>query len=212
MASNCFKLTAPSNFRATPSPPPATQLSGTGLSQPPASLPSLPPALSLQDKTLTREPEGRAWAHVSAGPHLNLSGTTYKRQPSVTEKRKTGCEPPKMEPEGEAYCLAGNRVSTDQAGGRRRRGEEDWEEPQSKGGKVALSKVREAQGPWLSCWQARSGFSWRWPKLQVVWACVRPRRTVAPAPRTVGEAVRANCLPGHLASSLNLSFLICKVE
>ena len=73
-----------------------------------------------------RQSRRRAWAHVSAGPDLNLSGTTYKRQPSVTEKRKMGCMPPKMEHEGEAYCLAGNRVSTDQAGGRRRLGEEDW--------------------------------------------------------------------------------------
>lgn len=57
---------------------------------------------------------------------MNLSGTTYKRQPSVTEKRENGCKSPKMEHKGEAYCLAGNRVSTDQAGGRRRLGEKDW--------------------------------------------------------------------------------------
>ena len=121
------QLLATSEPLPPPPPPPNCQVLDSASPQRP-----FPPCLQhchFRTQTPTREPEGsrwRAWAHVSAGPDLNLSGTTYKRQPSVTEKRENGCKSPKTEHEGEAYCLAGNRVSTDQAGGRRRLGEKDW--------------------------------------------------------------------------------------
>lgn len=146
------QLLATSEPLPPPPPPPNCQVLDSASPQHP-----FPPRLQhchFRTQTPTREPEGsrrRAWAHVSAGPDLNLSGTTYKHQPSVTEKRENGCKSPKMEHKGEAYCLAGNRVSTDQAGGRRRLGRRTGEEPQSKECKLALSKIRKAQSLWLSC-------------------------------------------------------------
>lgn len=104
----------------------------------------------------------------------------YKCQPSVTEKRKTGCEPPKMEPEGEAYCLAGNRVSTDQAGvgggggggglggASKQRRQSGFVQSQRSPGSAAVlmtSKIRV-------CMEVTQAAGWS--------ACVRPRRTVAP--------------------------------
>lgn len=95
------QLLATSEPLPPPPPPPNYQVLDSASPQHP-----FPPRLQhchFRTQTPTREPEGsrqRAWAHVSAGPDLNLSGTTYKHQPSVTEKRENGCKSPKMGAQG----------------------------------------------------------------------------------------------------------------